>query len=127
MENKEMLALDAALLERLNALAKEENTTVEALLERLFAYLPLLCRLDKVCAGEYAAFAEDYGKLIGAEDGFLCTMGYEDYTGGITLEADSLTILRGILGVGMLNGAAANGVEGETAVNNATAAVSALL
>ena len=126
MNNNITLGPDRAAV--LEALAARENTTPEALLERLAPYLPLLCTLEGQCAGAYAAFSSAYEKRHGAEDAFLCSMGYRDFTGSYPgPTADSRDTLAAILTVGMMNGGCAGGDVTEAVANNSIAAVADLL
>lgn len=124
-ENTEKIELDCETAKRLRQLSEQNHLSISELLEGLSSYLPLLCELTLVGDREYKEFATEYKALIGAEDCFLSTMSYHDFTKEETAPPPGCNnILRALLGIAYWKAASNGEMKNEEDISSIIAAVS---
>lgn len=103
-QNTETIELDCQTAGHLKELAKQMGLSLPELMRSLSSYFSLLCELNAAGKREYQEFMKDYGTLIGAEDSFLSTMSYLDFTGEtVPQPLGTQELLRTILGLAYSN------------------------
>lgn len=126
-QTTESIAIDCGTAKQLKALAEQQGLSLPELLKSLSPYLPLLCALNDAGEREYREFMKDYGALIGAEDSFLSTMSYLDFTGeSAPQQPGTEELLRAILGLAYANAIPAGDKEAKDQSGDIVAAVSAV-